>query len=1053
MVKQCSDAVHWYMEEVGARVVAKTGIPSDRHHLGKLMLHSLQDDPDFILQIDGATGESETFSSVLDRSIRCAVSLTNMGLKQGDVMVLMGPNHLDYCIPHTAGLFLGLKVASIDATLCVNELEQLFETNRPKIIFGQTTKLEDIYKALSLSNMDAKVVTFDNDSNSTLAQLLKDADEESVENFKPTDFDPSSTIAFLTSTSGTTGIPKTAMITHENLAISLPYIWKTMSNFPSPVKTAFVVSPAQWITTGFSYIISPVLKVTRLQTSAPVTPEHFGELVDKYRPGYILCNPVLMKRLAEQAKCDFTCFKHMTLGGSFVPQELVDTMKKLTQSENVFVMYGMSELSGTAFFNDCTLPPGSCGRPAGSFDCKLVDPETHKEVTEPHVPGELWFKGPAVFKGYHNNPEVTRETFSDDGWFRCGDIFYRDESWNVYFVERYKSLLKYNNHQVSPLEVEMTIMKHPGVLQVAVTGIPDRECGDLVVACVVPKPGCSPTAQEIKDLVKETLKSTMVKRGNDAVHWYMEEVGARVVAKTGIPSDRHHLGKLILHSLQDDPDFILQIDGATGESETFGSALDRSIRCAVSLTNMGLKQGDVMVLMGPNHIDYCIPHTAGLFLGLKVASIDATLCVNELKQLFETNRPKIIFAQTKKLGDINEALSASKVDAKIVTFDNISIYKTMTELLNDADEASVKKFQPTDFDPSSTIAFLTSTSGTTGIPKTAMITHENLAISLPYIWKTMSKFPSPIKISFVVSPAQWITTGFNYIFSPVLKFTRLQTSKPVTPEHFGDLVNKYRPNYILCNPVLMRTLAEQANCDFTCFEQMSLAGSYVSPELVEKMKKLTQSEDVFIHYGMSELSGTAFVHDCPAPPGSCGRPAGSFDCKLVDPETHKEVTEPHVQGELWFKGPAVFKGYHNNPEVTRETFSDDGWFRCGDIFYRDESWNVYFVERYKSLLKYNNHQVSPLEVEMVIMKHPGVLQVAVTGIPDRECGDLVVACVVPKPGCSLTAQEIKDLVKENLTDTKHLRGGVIFMKSLPITSASKINRQKLKELALTMRRE
>ncbi|XP_050552689.1 luciferin 4-monooxygenase-like isoform X11 [Spodoptera frugiperda] len=842
------------------------------------------------------------------------------------------------------------------------------------------------------------------------------------------------------------------MLTHKNLNIGNRYLWIDFSKFPTPTRMVIVTSPAQWLSAGFHYLFSAILKYTRLQTSAAVTPEHFGELVDKYKPPYILISPTLMTTMMSKAKCDFNCFENVLVGGSAVTQDFLAEVKKMTKAET-YVLYGMSEVCGNVVQQDKSTPLGSYGRQIGGVELKLVDPKTNEVITEPHVPGEIWFRGPSVFKGYYNNEEMTKETLTEDGWLKSGDILYRDEAWNLFFVDRYKLLLKYRNHQVSPSEVESVIMKHPGVFQVAVTGIPDRECGDLVVACVVPKPGCSPTAQEIKDLVKETLKSTMVKRGNDAVHWYMEEVGARVVAKTGIPSDRHHLGKLILHSLQDDPDFILQIDGATGESETFGSALDRSIRCAVSLTNMGLKQGDVMVLMGPNHIDYCIPHTAGLFLGLKVASIDATLCVNELKQLFETNRPKIIFAQTKKLGDINEALSASKVDAKIVTFDNISIYKTMTELLNDADEASVKKFQPTDFDPSSTIAFLTSTSGTTGIPKTAMITHENLAISLPYIWKTMSKFPSPIKISFVVSPAQWITTGFNYIFSPVLKFTRLQTSKPVTPEHFGDLVNKYRPNYILCNPVLMRTLAEQANCDFTCFEQMSLAGSYVSPELVEKMKKLTQSEDVFIHYGMSELSGTAFVHDCPAPPGSCGRPAGSFDCKLVDPETHKEVTEPHVQGELWFKGPAVFKGYHNNPEVTRETFSDDGWFRCGDIFYRDESWNVYFVERYKSLLKYNNHQVSPLEVEMVIMKHPGVLQVAVTGIPDRECGDLVVACVVPKPGCSLTAQEIKDLVKENLTDTKHLRGGVIFMKSLPITSASKINRQKLKELALTMRRE
>ncbi|CAH1640981.1 unnamed protein product [Spodoptera littoralis] len=87
------------------------------------------------------------------------------------------------------------------------------------------------------------------------------------------------------------------------------------------------------------------------------------------------------------------------------------------------------------------------------------------------------------------------------------------------------------------------------------------------------------------------------------------------------------------------------------------------------------------------------------------------------------------------------------------------------------------------------------------------------------------------------------------------------------------------------------------------------------------------------------------------------------------------------------------------------------------------------------------------------MKHPGVLQVAVTGIPDRECGDLVVACVVPKPGCSPTAQEIKNLVKDSLTDSKQLRGGVIFLKELPTTSTSKINRQKLKEMVLDLPRE
>ncbi|KAJ8717672.1 hypothetical protein PYW07_005602 [Mythimna separata] len=545
----------------------------------------------------------------------------------------------------------------------------------------------------------------------------------------------------------------------------------------------------------------------------------------------------------------------------------------------------------------------------------------------------------------------------------------------------------------------------------------------------------------------------MVKKAFDAVHWYMSEVETRVVAKTGIPSDRHHLGKLILHSLQDDPEFLLQIDGATGESETNSSALDRSIRCAVSLTNLGLKKGDVMVIMAPNHIHYCIPHNAAMFLGIMVASIDATLGVYELEQLFQTSRPKIIFGQSEKAAEITKALALSEVEATVVTFNEGSNYPTLAEFLKEADDDAVKDFKPADFNPDETVAFLTSTSGTTGIPKTAMLTHKNLAISVPYTWKTFSKFPTPTRVGLLLSPAQWVTAGFNYLFSAILKYTRLSTSAPVTSEHFADLVTKYQPTYVLCNPVLMATLAEHAKCDFSCFEHMTLGGSYVPPELVDKMKKLTKTEEIFVMYGMSELSGPAFIHDFQPAPGSLGRPVGSVECRLVDPATNEDVTEPNIPGELWFRGPTVFKGYHNNPEVTREALTEDGWFKCGDVFYRDSSWNVFFVERLKSLLKYRNHQVSPSEIETVIMRHPGVFQVAVTGIPDKECGDLVVACVVPKPGCSLTAQEIKELVKDSLTDTKQLRGGVIFMEELPVTSASKIDRVKLKQLVLTLPRE
>ncbi|XP_047033322.1 luciferin 4-monooxygenase-like [Helicoverpa zea] len=545
----------------------------------------------------------------------------------------------------------------------------------------------------------------------------------------------------------------------------------------------------------------------------------------------------------------------------------------------------------------------------------------------------------------------------------------------------------------------------------------------------------------------------MVRRAFDAVHWYMEEIGAQLVAKTSIPSDRHHVGKLLLQGLKDYPNFVAQIDGATGESETNGSVLNRSIRCAISLTQLGLKKGDVMVLMGPNHLDFCIPHNAALYLGIMVACIDATLSVNELKDLFQANRPNIIFGQSEKTSDIKKALILAQVDAKIMTFNEGSNNTTLAQLLEIPDEKAVKDFQATDFDPTETVGYLTSTSGTTGVPKTAMLTHKNIATGTPTMWTMFSKFPSPVRLALVTSPAQWLSAGFHYLFSSILKYTRLQTSAPVTPEHFAELVNKYKPDYMIMSPTLITTMIMNAKCDFSCFEHILLGGSAVTQDLVNEVKQIAQTEEVHVLYGMSELSGICVQHDVPTAPGSCGRPNGNVELKLMNPVTLEEITEPNVQGELWFRGPSVFKGYHNNPEATKEALTEDGWLRSGDILYRDEYWNLYFVERYKLLLKYRNHQVSPVEIETVISKHPGVFHVAVTGIPDNECGDLVVACVVPKPGCSPTAQEIKDLVKESLTDSKQLRGGVIFMKELPTTSTSKVNRKKLKELVLTLERE
>ncbi|CAK1541690.1 unnamed protein product [Leptosia nina] len=535
----------------------------------------------------------------------------------------------------------------------------------------------------------------------------------------------------------------------------------------------------------------------------------------------------------------------------------------------------------------------------------------------------------------------------------------------------------------------------------------------------------------------------------DAVHWWMSEIQARVVAQSGIPGDRFHAGKLILDALKDVPDKVLQIDGATGESETFGSALKRSVQCANAMRKLGLKHNDVIILMGPNHIHLTIPMYAAFYLGVGVAGIDMALAVRELHDTFSFNKPKIIFCQSERVKDVETALQGLDFSCDIVTFNPGTSRTSLSEFLDSGNDVSIEDFKASDFDTSETAAMLIATSGTTGFPKSAEVTHKNMLLGAPYMWSYFDTFPSPTPLPIAISPIQWYSSIFLFVTCPMMRQTRVQSSHPMTQEHAYEIINKYKPSFAMSSPNMWTTLFKQGDrdkCDFSSFEIILAGGSAMPPTLVDEIKKATPNTFVLNVYGMSEIAGLGLLHDVTIPQ-AVGRPIPYLKYKLVNLETSEEITEPHVNGELWVKGPSIFKGYYNNPEVTAQTLTEDGWLRTGDIMYRDEHWLFYFVDRFKLLLKYRNNQISPVEIEALISKHPGVFDVAITGIPHPEHGDLPIAFVIQHDGYNLSAEEIKDLVKNNLTDSKQLRGGVVFVKELPLTPSAKVDRKKLAELA------
>ena len=156
-------------------------------------------------------------------------------------------------------------------------------------------------------------------------------------------------------------------------------------------------------------------------------------------------------------------------------------------------------------------------------------------------------------------------------------------------------------------------------------------------------------------------------------------------------------------------------------------------------------------------------------------------------------------------------------------------------------------------------------------------------------------------------------------------------------------------------------------------------------------------------------------------------------------------------GELWIKGPNVFKGYLNNPEGTKNALTPDGYFKTGDVGHQDKDGNFYITDRVKELIKYKGFQVPPAELEGILLSHPKVNDVAVIGIYiKQQATEVPRAYIVPKPGIGGTAETAHDItawLQAKVANHKRLRGGVHFVDEIPKSASGKILRRLLKAKA------
>ena len=435
-----------------------------------------------------------------------------------------------------------------------------------------------------------------------------------------------------------------------------------------------------------------------------------------------------------------------------------------------------------------------------------------------------------------------------------------------------------------------------------------------------------------------------------------------------------------------------------GAAVSFKALNERVQNIAAELAANGLAAGNRLALLLPNSPEYIELIYACSWLGVTAVPINTRLSAAEIDQVLLDAKPRGLVRHS--------SLPEPAVQLP-------------WQLVLDEQPLEVRNAPCPDpvYDPEAILALIY-TSGTTGRPKGVMVTHANILANVDHFSYWMGYREGGVYLH--AAPIFHIA-DFPAMFAAPAFGARQVTIPKFTPQGFCELVQRERVTHTVLVPTMLNLLTQMPEgkpYDLSSLELLAYGGSPMAPELVQRVRKLLPDVKLLQCYGLSEtgfLTGLKDREHVNSKLLSCGRPCPGIDLRVED-ETGKEV-EVGQHGELVARGVNVMRGYWNDPEDTALAFRN-GMFRTGDIGYQDSDGYFYILDRLKDMIVTGGENVYSGEVEAAIYKHPAVREVAVFGIPDPQWGEVVTACVVLKPGCTLTVEDLIAFCRKNLASYK-----------------------------------